>query len=238
MTVDLRTIGHARQCYLGDENGEHTGTRLNPLSIEPASQGAFGEALVAELTPVFQQSFEYTVDNTHLTNNTVVASGIVTQGNGMAICATTATTGSSAWLRSGHHGKYQAGQGGLARFTFLGTTPVAGTEQLIGLADVTGSSQPFKNGYMFGALGANFGVHRFSNDTVTSVDLADCDDPLDGTGDSGMTYDPTKLNVFEIRFQYLGAGAIEYWIESDTIGKLISTRNHLCIIQTSILIYG
>lgn len=34
-------------------------------------------------------------------------------------------------------------------------------------------------------------------------------DPLDGTGDSGVTIDPTKLNVFEIAMQYLGAGAVQ-----------------------------
>jgi hypothetical protein len=43
-------------------------------------------------------------------------------------------------------------------------------------------------------------------------------DTMDGTGPSGMTFDPVKLNVFKISFQYLGAGAIEYSIENAVTG--------------------
>jgi len=46
-------------------------------------------------------------------------------------------------------------------------------------------------------------------------------DVMDGTGPSGMTLDPTKLNVFKIQFQYLGAGGREFYIESQTTGQLV-----------------
>ncbi len=39
-------------------------------------------------------------------------------------------------------------------------------------------------------------------------------DKMDGTGGSGVTIDPTKLNVYEISMQYLGAGAIDFQIEA------------------------
>lgn len=55
--------------------------------------------------------------------------------------------------------------------------------------------------------------------TVTSVTAFDVD-PLDGTGSSGMTIDPTKLNVYQIQYQYLGAGDIEFFIENPETGKL------------------
>ena len=38
-------------------------------------------------------------------------------------------------------------------------------------------------------------------------------DKLDGTGASGVTIDPTKLNVYQIGMQYLGAGAIVFKVE-------------------------
>ena len=41
------------------------------------------------------------------------------------------------------------------------------------------------------------------------------------TGASGMTLDQTKLNVYAIQYQYLGAGAIRLFIESDTTGMFI-----------------
>ena len=188
--------------------------------VEP-TKTSFGEQLVGQLTPIFQQSFEYTVDNTELTENTITNGGTVTQANAMAVLDTSTTTNSTALLQSKKEAKYRAGLGANFRFTALYTSPVSGTEQLAGLADEAGSSQPFKNGYMIGYIGTTFGVHRFSNDTITTVALASCDDPLDGTGASGMTIDQTKINVFEIRYQYLGAGRIDFLIEDDSTGEFV-----------------
>ncbi len=47
-------------------------------------------------------------------------------------------------------------------------------------------------------------------------------DKMDGTGDSGMTLDPTKGNVFQIRYQWLGFGIMGFYIEGDTAdGELV-----------------
>lgn len=184
-------------------------------------QSAFGETLVSQLSPQIQQSFEYTVDNTDLNTITVVNTGTVTQSNGMAVVSTSTGSGSSALFQSTHHVRYRSGIGGVIRFTALFTSPVAATEQYMGLMDEVGSSAAFENGYGVGYNGTTFGVHRWQNDSLISVNLADCDDPLDGTGASGMTIDTTKLNVFEIRFQYLGAGMIEYCIEDDSTGQFV-----------------
>lgn len=176
---------------------------------------AFGDLRVAELSPIFQGTFEYTVDNQAILTQLLAGSGTATQASGMGILSTTTTTGSSARIRSKQHAKYRSGLGGLLRFTALFTTPVAGTEQYIGLADEAGSTAAFKNGYMIGYDGTTFGFHRFSNDTKTTVALSAWDDPMDGTGASGHIFDATKLNVFFIEFQYLGAGAIKLWVESN-----------------------
>lgn len=44
-------------------------------------------------------------------------------------------------------------------------------------------------------------------------------DPMDGTGPSGITLDPTKLNVFQIGTQYLGAGPAQFYIETSSSGN-------------------
>ena len=44
-------------------------------------------------------------------------------------------------------------------------------------------------------------------------------DRFDGTGPSGVTLDPTKINVFQVRFQYLGAGNINFFIENPKTGR-------------------
>jgi len=228
MTVDLKTIGYVRAAYLGDENGEHTGTKRNPLKICPTTNlGVFGELAISELTPIYQGVFEYTVDNTRLTENTVVSSGTVTQNNGMAEIATTATTGSSAQLQSKAHARYRSGQGGVAKFTAMFSAPVAATEMFIGLADSTGSSEAYNNGMMIGYDGLTFGFHRFQNDALITVAQANWDDPLDGSGLSGMVIDHTKLNVWKIQFQYLGAGAIVLSVEDDATGAFIEVHRVL-----------
>lgn len=222
MALDLEAISKKVVAVLSDENFDQAGIPTNPLKVQNDNKlTAFGELLVGELYPQFQHSFEYTVDNTDLTENTVVEGGTITQASGMAVLSTSTTTASSAMMESYRHAKYRAGIGGTSRFTALFTSPVAGTEQYIGMLDEPGSSAAFKNGYAVGYDGLNFGVHRFQNDTKITINLADCDDPLDGSGASGMTIDTTKLNVFEIRFQYLGAGAIEYCIEDDSTGRFV-----------------
>lgn len=46
------------------------------------------------------------------------------------------------------------------------------------------------------------------------------EDIFDGTGLTGVTLDPTKLNVYQIDFQYLGAGLIRFYIEDPDDGEL------------------
>ena len=194
------------------------------MAYKPAiedAKTAFGELQVGELSPIYRNTFEYTVDNTDLTTNSGTNGGTITQASGMGIVGTSTTTASTALLQSKQHARYHSGLGGLARFTALWAAPVAGTEMYIGLADDVGSSAAFGNGFMVGYDGLDFGFHRFQNDTKISVNQPDWDDPLDGTGASGMTIDQTKLNVFQIQFQYLGAGAINVYVENDTDGKFV-----------------
>lgn len=46
-------------------------------------------------------------------------------------------------------------------------------------------------------------------------------DKLDGTGPSGMALDPTKLNVFQIHYRWLGAGQIAFAVENSENGDMI-----------------
>ena len=182
---------------------------------------AFGDLRTAELSPIFQASFEYTVDNTEIGTADNAASGTTTQADAMCVVATAgSTSGSHGQWKSAHNAKYRAGLGGLFRCTAMFTAGVSGTEQGIGLMDEDGVSESHKNGYAVGYNGTDFGFFRWSNDSLNFVNLSSWNDPLDGTGDSGITLDPTKLNVYFIEFQYLGAGAIKIWVEDPTTGNM------------------
>lgn len=180
---------------------------------------AFGDLRVAELSPIFQGTFEYTVDNTDLNVNGFTGSGTIIQAQAMAVISSGTTSESNAHLGSKQHSRYRAGLGGLMRFTAKFTMGIAGTNQYIGLVDEIGTTAVFNNGFLVGFTGATFGFHRFQDDVLISVDLDNWDDPLDGTGPSGMTIDLTKLNVFFIQYQYLGAGPIRIWVQPDDGGS-------------------
>ncbi|HDY89997.1 MAG TPA: hypothetical protein ENH82_17985 [bacterium] len=221
MSIDLKTISKKVVSLFSDQNNKQMGIDGNGLYVEQSSRTAFGESLVGQLHPIFQGSFEYTVDNTDLNTNTSVNGGTITQASAMAVLSTWTTTASTQLLQTKQHAKYRAGLGAVNRFTMLSPLSLAGTEQYIGLADEVGSSAAFKNGYMIGFDGTTFGYHRFQNDVKITKALADWDDPLDGEGASGMTIDHTKLNVFFVQFKYLGGGAIKIWIEDEATGKEI-----------------
>ena len=46
-------------------------------------------------------------------------------------------------------------------------------------------------------------------------------DKLDGTGTSGVTIDPSKLNIYQINFRWLGAGEIRFAMENPLNGDMI-----------------
>lgn len=192
----------------------------NQKKIQSLPLSAFGDMRTAEITPQFQGVFEYTVDNTELNINTVANGGTVSQASAMAVISSSTTTASTAMLQSKRHARYRPGLGSLCRFTTLFTAGVAVTEQYIGLLDEIGSSAAFKNGVAIGFDGENFGLHRFDNDTKVSISQTDWDDPLDGSGISGMTIDLEKLNVWAITYQYLGAGQITLKVENPETGDL------------------
>ena len=60
--------------------------------------------------------------------------------------------------------------------------------------------------------------------TTTNNWIAQTDwtrDKMLGAGPSGVTLIPTNLNVYKIEFQYLGAGAIDFFIERSDTGKYV-----------------
>jgi hypothetical protein len=184
---------------------------------------AFGDLRTIELTPQVQLTFDYTVTNTELAVQENINSGAVSQAEGMAVVSTGTTTGSKAEIESRRHAKYRAGFG--CRFRATGLFETAGglgdgSYQVIGLADKEGVGAVHTNGLAFGYKEDIFGVFRWANNTEYFTPQTDWDYPMDGTGLSGMVLDPSKLNIYEVTFQYLGAGKITFAIEEDKTGLI------------------
>ena len=190
--------------------------------LEVAVQGpttAFGEMAVAQRTPVGQVDFVYG-ENPRMVSNTKSANGVVTTVNAMISVTATANTNSFAQAHTRRYLKYRPGQGAMGRFTALFTTGVAGANQYAGLA-----TSSLSDGFMFGYRGADFGIWHLRGNTRTFIAKADWNvDRLDGAANStnktGMTLDPTKGNVYQIQYQYLGFGNILFSVENPANGQL------------------
>jgi hypothetical protein len=176
---------------------------------------AFGEISTAENTATCQVDFVYGI-NTNLTSNTTSNNATVTSSTGMAVLTTGAQVNSVATLVTKEYVKYRPGQGSMSRFTALFTTGVAGSTQFAGPG---GGSV---DGIGFGYNGTSFGVLYRHNSTDTWIPQStwNYDTMLGGTT-SGKILVPTNLNVYQVKFQYLGGGNIFYYILNDFTGRWV-----------------
>lgn len=210
--ISARTPGGGHINIGTDSEGDLDVHVTNPTT-------AFGEVAVAEDTPSAQIDFVYGA-NSLVTKTVLTGSGTVTTANSLLSVNTTAATNSSALLHSTRYAKYRAGQGVKARYTAVFTTGASGSEQLAGMGDPA-----IVDGFFFGYDGANFGIIHYNNSVKTFIARTSFNyDVLDGTGSdsnpSGMLIDPTKGNVYQIKMQYLGFGAISFYVENPTSGEM------------------
>ena len=142
----------------------------------------------------------------------MTGSGTATASNSMAVLQTGAAAASSAKIETIKALRYTPGLGGLVRCTAVFTTGVANSTQIIGVGDSV-------DGFFFGYNGADFGVLRRQNGTDNWIPQTSWNvDKFNGTGLSGVTLNPTKGNVYSIEYQWLGFGAISFFIENPATG--------------------
>jgi hypothetical protein len=180
---------------------------------EPRS--AFGAMDVSQDTPTAQVDFVYGI-NINLTSNTTASGGVVGWNDGLMNVATVATVSSSASLLSQRYVRYRPGEGVKGRWTAMFTTGVAGNTQLAGLASGT------TDGLFWGYNGTSFGImyRNRSVDSWTPQASWNVDPMLGGiSSGSGQILDPTKINVYQIKFQYLGGGNMFFYVLDGNTGR-------------------
>jgi len=186
---------------------------LEAVSITGPST-AFGEISTAESHPTCQLDFVYGIPAT-LTSNVTSNSATVANSGGLAVLTTGAQINSVAQLFTKNYVKYRPGQGSMSRFTAMFTSGLAGSTQIAGIIGAVDALGFGYNGNSFGVLWRRNGV-----DTWTPQSSWNTDTMLGGTP-SGKVLDPTKLNVFQIKFQYLGGGNIFYYVLNDADGRWV-----------------
>lgn len=175
---------------------------------------AFGLLKMQQETPDIQITFPYGISSLACTTS-ITGSGTVTSTNSLAKISSGAAINSSAKLLSNRFFKYAAGQGGNIMFTALFDAPATGNRRIIGVGTTN-------NGYFFGYNGAAFGIMRRSNGVDNWTPRTSWNvDKMDGTGPSQQVLDLSLGNVFRINFQWLGFGAINFFIEEASTGRFL-----------------
>ncbi len=177
---------------------------------------AFGELSIAEMTPLIQVYFSYNNDP-QLTKTAVTGIGTVTNNNSMVVVSSGASTNSSASLCTIKPIKYKSGQGLTMRFTGVFDAGVVGNDQMVGGFDTV-------DGLGFGFNGTDFGIFKRSHSVTVWVNQTDwCQDVLDGSGSSGVNinFGDGFGNVFQVSYQYLGFGAIQFFVENPSTGLFV-----------------
>jgi hypothetical protein len=193
-----------------------------PFGPESSFIGAFGQLVAQEETPIVTIDFPYNI-NTAYVSTATVTTGTVTQANSQAVLQTGASSTGQADLQSLIAARYLPGQGKIIRFTAGFTPGLPNSSQIMGAGDDN-------DGFYMGYQGATFGLFRRQNGTDFFTAQADWNtDTFDGSGDagnpSGALLDQTKGNVYQIRYQWLGYGAIRFYIENPLTG--IVTQCHV-----------
>lgn len=149
--------------------------------------------------------------------------GSVTQSNGGALFSTGVGVTSSASGNTQNAVVYRAGSEMYSYFTISFTTPTsAASNQRIGLYDAN-------NGFFIGYTGTTFGITTRVATVDTQVAKASWNlDTLTGVAGSKFTragvpeaIDLTKLNVFRIRYGWLGSAPV-YWEVLSPDGEFVT----------------
>jgi hypothetical protein len=173
---------------------------------------AYGETMVAEITPIVQTDFNYNINGEIFTTSSL--SGSLTTVSGNLVMQCSSSSGSYAQIRSKKFIKLRTGQGNAVRFSAMFMTGASTSTQIYGVGDD-------ENGYFVGMSGSSFGIMRRNNGVdYWTIQSQFNTDTLDGQGESRMVLDPTKGNVYEIQYQWLGYGAIHFNIENQNSSLL------------------
>jgi hypothetical protein len=187
---------------------------------ESALHGAFGSNLVTTEELQINLSFAYGI-HPRLAVTASISGGYVAHSSSKAVLHTGPSGSGAALLQSRESIAYHPGQGLLARFTAVFTSGTENSHQEIGIG--AHGILTSTDCYAFGFNGTQFGVVRRRAGIAYWTYQSDWngEDRFDGTGPSRHVLDPTKGYPYQIQLQWLGFGAIKFYIEEPSSGDFI-----------------
>jgi len=126
--------------------------------------------------------------------------------------ATGGSIGGKAIRQTRTRGIYHSGQSHECKITFTMAAPAAGIRQRVGIFDDQDGLFLEANGTALRFVVRSY-VTGSAVDTV--IEQAAWDDPMDGTGASGVTLDLSKAQILRIDYQWLGVGSVRFGFAID-----------------------
>lgn len=200
-------------------NGENS---LITAIVDPRT--SYGDMQTASLTPIAQLDFSYGINSVSAVRLTAGSNASVTTVNSLATLTANSFAGASlAVLTPKKFVKYRAGQGTMLRITGIFTQGApTNSMQFVGQGFLDPLSNAFVDGQGFGYQGSTFGLYWINNTAVTFVPQTQWNfDTMLGGTKSGKVIDPTKLNIYEMKYQYLGGGNMFYYVFNDFDGRKV-----------------
>jgi len=179
--------------------------------LKSTNYDAFGRIRISDPTTIFEASFP--VDKyVDMFSELTASGGAVTQDANLSsvILSTGATSGSTAKFQTRIPFKYHPGKSNLILITGSLIEAKANTKKYLGQFDEN-------NGYYFLLEGSTLkvGIRTKVSGSVVDTEVAQSawnTDKLDGTGQSGVTLDITKQQIFFIDYQWLGSGMARFGV--------------------------
>lgn len=178
----------------------------------------YGSQRVEPRTDVISLYFQYVLPLDLLNTSNLNGSSTISQGNAMMTMDAGADFTVTSTLYTQKSINYSPGHEIMAMFTaqFPAATPTGYYDRFIGMFDSN-------NGFAIGERKGTFGILYLQDGSVPNPNLVPTFipqstfniDKLDGTGKSGMIWDPSTLNIFYIAFGWLGAAPIEFGIATE-----------------------
>lgn len=181
-------------------------TASQTIKFDSASVDAFGRLRTSEPFTIFDSNSKYALNESQWVNSTDGSGSI--SFDSIAGSETLSVTGiGKAMSRTNKYMAYQPGKSFLIMTSFNFGQTAAGIKQQVGYFDLTDGIYIQLSGDQLSFVkrqktGASSSQEFVVNQQDWNVDK------LDGTGPSGFTFDPTKVQIFFSDIEWLGSGTV------------------------------
>ena len=202
-----------------------------PVSIGGTNLDAFGRLRVSNPLTLFDSSHRYSDNNLWVNQITGTAAATFNQDEGLVNLTVGSANNDEIVRETIKVFSYQPGKSLLAMSTFVMGTAKTNLRQRVGYYGAA-------NGIYFERDGTSLYMVERSSVTGVTIDtqVAQANwnqDPLDGTGPSGITLDASKAQILYMDIEWLGLGTVRTGFIIDGVFVPAHNFNHANLVNTT-----